>query len=289
MSTRVLITGASGQLGQALLASAPAGITAIPATRAEIDLSDPDGAAREVARIRPDILINAAAYVAVDRAESEEALAQTINGTAVGTLANALRDNGGRFVHVSTDFVFDGTSPRAYRLDDTIAPLSAYGRTKAAGEAAAGGDATVVRTAWLYGAGSANFVTTMLRLMRERDEVRVVTDQIGAPTWTNGLAGVLWGLAALDRPGVWHWSDAGVASWYDFALAIQEEALAVGLLSRQVPVIPIPGSEYPTPAPRPSFSLLDSRATREALGLDAVHWRVNLRRFLGDMAAAARA
>lgn len=145
-----------------------------------------------------------------------------------------------------------------------------------------GADATVVRTAWVYAAGGANFVATMLRLMREREEVRVVADQIGAPTWAPGMAEVLWGLAARRAGGMWHWSDAGAASWYDFAVAIEEEARATGLLDRPCKVIPIATTDYPTPARRPAFSLLDNSATREALGLDAVHWRVNLRRMLGS-------
>jgi dTDP-4-dehydrorhamnose reductase len=228
------------------------------------------------------VLVNAAAYTAVDRAEGEEELAFAVNARAVGAMAAAVSAIGGHLVHVSTDFVFDGGSAAAYLPDDARNPLSAYGRSKAAGEDAAGPGASVLRTAWVYGAGGANFVSTMLRLMRSLPQVRVVADQIGAPTWTRGLADVAWGLALRRAPGTYHHCDAGVASWYDFAVAVQEEALSVGLLEAGVPVVPITTADYPTPARRPAFSLLDSRATRELLGTEAVHWRVNLRRMLAE-------
>jgi dTDP-4-dehydrorhamnose reductase len=281
---KVLVTGAAGQLGRALVAAAPADCACIAVGRAELDLADAAAIRRMIGRHAPDLVINAAAYTAVDRAESEETLARAVNADAVGTLADALRQDGGRLVQVSTDYVFDGESTRAYRPDAARNPQSSYGRTKAAGEDAAGPDATILRTAWVYGAGGANFVSTMLRLMRERDEVRVVADQIGAPTWTGGLAQVLWRLALSRASGTFHYSDAGVASWYDFAVAIQDEALALGLLDRAVPIVPIGTGDYPAPARRPAFSLLDSSATRSALGLPAVHWRANLRRMLAELA-----
>jgi dTDP-4-dehydrorhamnose reductase len=188
-------------------------------------------------------------------------------------------------VYVSTDFVFDGAQGRPYAPDDVPNPLSVYGRTKLAGEEVVrrtfAGAALVVRTAWVYSAVGQNFALTMLRLMRERDAVDVVSDQIGSPTWAESLARALW--AAAARPevrGTHHWTDAGVASWYDFAVAIQEEALAAGLLARPVPVRPLRTEEYPTPARRPAYSVLATSQTREALGLPAVHWRTNLRLML---------
>lgn len=282
---KALITGAGGQLGRALAASVPPGWECAALDRAGCDLASEPAIRAAVAAHRPDVVLNAAAYTAVDRAESEEALATAINGTAPGILRDALAGHGGRLVHVSTDFVFDGTSSRAYCPADPRQPLSAYGRSKAAGEIAAGPDALVVRTSWVYAAGGANFVRTMLRLMRERDEVRVVADQIGAPTWATGLAETLWALALKGTTGILHHRDAGVASWYDFAVAVQEEALGLGLLDRQVPVIPISTADYPTPAHRPAFSLLNDTATRAVLGDSPAcarppHWRVNLRRML---------
>ena len=285
---KALVTGASGQLGRALLASVPEGWECVGLTRDALDLTEPAAIARRIAAEAPAVVLNAAAYTAVDRAESEEDLAYAVNAEAVGAMAKAVRTLGGHLVHVSTDFVFDGQSSRAWQPLDERVPLSAYGRTKAAGEDAAGPDATVVRTAWVYGAGGANFVATMLRLMSTREEVRVVADQIGAPTWASSLAAVVWALAARRAKGMFHYSDAGVASWYDFAVAIQEEALALGLLERAVPIVPITTADYPTPARRPAFSLLDSSATHALLGTTPVHWRVKLRRMLKEQQALER-
>ena len=279
---KALVTGARGQLGSALIAGAPSGWSVVALDHATLDLADA-GAVRERVRAEaPDLVLNAAAYTAVDKAESEEVRANAINGEAVAAMVSALAETSGRLVHVSTDFVFDGMSPRAYRPGDPRAPISAYGRSKAAGEAALRDVDLLVRTAWVYTAGGANFVRTMLRLMRERDEVRVVADQIGSPTWAPGLARTIWALVAADASGIFHQSDAGVASWYDFAVAIHEEALAIGLITREVPVRPIATAEFPTPASRPAFSLLDCSATRALLGDGYTHWRVNLRRMLEE-------
>ena len=279
---KVLVTGASGQLGAALVVAAPAAVAVTALVRAECDLADPASIAAVISAHQPDVLINAAAYTAVDRAESEVDLAMRINGEAVLVMRRALDEHGGRLVQVSTDFVFDGTSNRAYAPDARRNPLSTYGLSKAAGEDAAGADALIVRTSWVYAAGGGNFVRTMLRLMRERDEVNVVADQIGAPTAGRGLAATIWALVAKNATGVYHHRDAGVASWYDFAVAIQEEALALGLLTRAVPIRPIPASAYPVPARRPAFSLLDDSATRALLGDAPSHWRINLRHMLKE-------
>ena len=279
---KALVTGANGQLGRALAATVPPGWTCVALDRAGLDLADAPSIRAVVEVHRPDLILNAAAYTAVDRAESEEALATAINGTAVGLLREAADALGAHLVHISTDFVFDGSSSRAYAPGDPLAPLGAYGRSKAAGEAPPGPGATAIPTPWVPAPSGAKFPPPMLRLMRERDEVRVVADQIGAPTWASGLARVAWALGERRAGGVFHHSDAGVASWYDFALAVQEEALALGLLSREVPVVPIATADYPTPAARPAFSLLDSSATRALLGWPAVHWRVQLRSMLKE-------
>ena len=279
---KALITGANGQLGKALTSSCPDGWKCVALDRAALDLTDAGAIGRVIAEHQPDVVFNAAAYTAVDRAESEPALAMAINGAAPGLLAAALARFGGRLVHVSTDFVFDGASGRGYRPDDTRNPLSAYGRTKAAGEDAAGADAIIVRTSWVYTAGHANFVRTMLRLMRERDEVRVVADQIGSPTWAPGLAATLWGLALAGQTGIYHHHDAGVASWYDFAVAIAEEAFDLAILSRIPAIVPITTADYPTPAVRPAFSVLDDTKTRQVLSDRPPHWRSNLRTMLEE-------
>ncbi|MFW2446066.1 MAG: dTDP-4-dehydrorhamnose reductase [Qipengyuania pacifica] len=271
---KVLITGAGGQLGSSLVASAPADAQLQAVGTGECDFTKTDAIAALVVEAKPDVIVNAAAYTAVDRAEREEATARSINADAVKALVAA---HAGKLVHVSTDFVFDGTSSRPYRPDDTPAPLSAYGRTKAEGEDYLRDSDILVRTAWVYSAGGANFVRTMLRLMHEKPTLNVVADQIGAPTWAPGLAATIWKLIDGDAAGTFHHSDAGVASWYDFAVAIQEEALALGLLSKSIPIVPIPTSAYPTPAARPAFSLLDCSSTRDLLGDRHVHWRENLR------------
>ena len=279
---KVLITGANGQLGTALAACTPLGVALVLAGRAELDIADGAAVSPFIAQVQPDIIINAAAYTAVDRAEGEEALATTINGIAVAHLANAATTHQARFVHISTDFVFDGQTHTPYRSNAATNPLSAYGRSKLTGEGAAlsNPSALLVRTAWVYAAHGNNFVKTMLRLMTERDEVRVVADQIGTPTHAASLARSVWGLIGHQASGLYHATDAGTASWYDFAVAIQEEALAVGLLTRSVPIIPIPTSAYPTPAMRPAYSVLDKSATWDVLGQPAAHWRVELRAML---------
>ena len=281
---KVLIVGGKGQLGRGLAATAPEEADIVSHDIDTLDIGDAAALRACVSEVKPAILFNAAAYTAVDKAESEEALALVVNGTAVGTLAEAARSVGARFVHVSTDFVFDGTSGMPYRPDAAPNPVSAYGRTKLAGEQAAGQDALIVRTAWVYAPTGGNFVRTMLRLMSERPEVRVVADQIGTPTYAPDLARALWMLAGRGVTGIHHYTDAGAASWYDFAVAIQEEALAIGLLDKAVPVIPIATSDYPTPARRPHYSVLDKTSAYAALGGPAPHWRSNLRMMLREIA-----
>ncbi len=283
---KTLIVGKNGQLGRELVASAPQGWQVTPLGRAEMDIRDREAVGRAVEELRPELVINAAAYTAVDRAESEPDLAYAINGHGVAHLAEATRAAGARLIHVSTDFVFDGRNSLPYLPADRPNPVSVYGASKLEGERLAaaycGRDAVIVRTSWLYGAGGSNFVTTMLKLMAEREELRVVADQVGTPTWTGGLAEAIYGLATMEASGIQHWSDAGVASWYDLAVAVQEEALALGLLKRAVPVLPIRSEEYPTPARRPAYSVLDKSETWRLLGGAAPHWRVGLRMMLKE-------
>lgn len=284
MTATALITGAAGQLGCELQATAPAGVRVVALDRHGLDITDPEAVRRVFGELRPDVVLNAAAYTAVDRAEEEEALALAINAEGPGHLAAACASTGTALIHVSTDFVFAGDSGHPYLPDAPTGPQGAYGRSKLAGERAvqrAHPRAMIVRTGWVYSSFGSNFVKTMLRLMRERDTLSVVCDQVGTPTWARGLATALW--SAVDQPllqGVYHWSDAGVCSWYDFAVAIAEEATALGLL-RQLPVVqPIPASAYPTPARRPACSVLDKQSTWEALQRVPPHWRVQLRSML---------
>ncbi|MEO0462976.1 MAG: dTDP-4-dehydrorhamnose reductase [Pseudomonadota bacterium] len=277
---KVLITGAGGQLGGALQRTAPAHVDLNA-----IDVDDVDFTEDAMLRARlvveaPDVLINAAAYTAVDKAEADEETALEVNSGAVAVMAQAMAEQGGKLVHISTDFVFDGQASRPYQPSDPRAPISAYGRTKAAGEDHLRDSDLLVRTAWVYEAGGANFVRTMIRLMNERDELGIVADQVGSPTWATGLARTIWGLIETGASGTFHHSDDGQISWHDFAVAIAEEAKALGLLETIPTINPITTADYPTPARRPAFSVLDCSATRAALGEGPVPWRANLRLML---------
>lgn len=274
---KALITGAGGQLATALVATAPADVDVVLTGIDDLDITDVAAVRAAVDAHRPALILNAAAYTAVDKAESDEALAHAVNATAVGHLAEAASAVGARLVHVSTDFVFDGERGTPYPVEAATAPLGVYGRTKLAGEEAAGSEALIVRTAWVYAPIGGNFVRTMLRIMAANPQVRVVSDQIGSPTYAPALARTLWALAEQGATGMYHYTDSGVASWYDFAVAIQEEAIALGLLDQAVPVIPITTADFPTPARRPSYSVLDKSKTAAALGGPAPHWREHLR------------
>ncbi len=278
-----LIAGSQGQLGRALQATASGAVSAPP--EADFNILDAATVSRIVSEARPSLVINAAAYTAVDKAEGDAAAAHAVNATAAGYLAKAAVDAGAGLVHISTDFVFDGTSSVPYSPDARPAPLGVYGATKLAGEEAVRAQhpaPLIIRTAWVYAAAGNNFVKTMLRLMRERDQLKVVADQIGTPTHADSLSRAIWALTAAGVTGTHHWTDAGAASWYDFAVAIQEEALAIGLLDRQVPVVPIRTQDYPTPARRPAMSVLDKSSSWAITG-PAAHWRVELRAALAAM------
>ena len=288
---RVVVFGAGGQVGRAVVKMAPAGHEVLARTHADVDIADASAIGRALGEARPDWVVNAGAYTAVDLAEDEPGKAAAINDLAVGILADAAGRCGSRLVHLSTDFVFDGGSSRAYLPGDAPRPLGVYGVTKLGGErrVLGGGCAGIVlRTAWVYAAEGRNFVLTMLRRMRERELVKVVSDQIGTPTWASGLARAVWGLIDAEAAsGIHHWTDLGVASWYDFAVAIHEEALECGLLKRPIEIVPIQASEYPARARRPAFSVLDTSATRALLRTTpAVHWRCNLRTMLNELRAA---
>ena len=289
---KVLITGAGGQAGSELRQTAPAGMDLICLQRRQLDITDKQAVNKAVAAARPDLIINAAAYTAGDRAESEPGPAHAINADGAGHLARAAIAAGARFFHLSTDFVFAGDQASPYRETDPPGPLSVYGQSKLAGEeqvrAATQDQALIIRTGWLYAAQGRNFVNTILRLLAEKSSLGVVCDQIGTPTWARTLAQTLW--AAATRPelqGIYHLSDAGVASWYDFAVAIQEEGLRLGLLAKTIPINPINSSAYPTPARRPAFSVLDKTSTWRDFGLHGRHWRICLREMMEELKPCA--
>ena len=291
---RVLLTGAGGQLGTALQKSCPGAVELIATNQAELDLSDAKACAAMVAALKPDWVLNGGAYTAVDRAEEQPQLAEAVNAAAPRAFAEALAELGsGRLLQISTDFVFSGQQGHPYGAEDQAAPLGVYGASKARGEAAVlevlgQQRACVLRTSWLYGPVGKNFCLTMLRLheikAKAGDQLNVVADQVGCPTHTAGLASACWQVLARDIGGMQQWSDAGVASWYDFAVAIGEEAVALGILATAAKVNPISTAEYPTPAQRPSYSLMDCSASRKALGLEPLHWRQGLRQVLASIA-----
>jgi dTDP-4-dehydrorhamnose reductase len=284
---KMLIIGANGQLGSELLGTCPDRSRAVGIDLPEIDITDPVQTGSVLAAHQPDWVVNCAAYTQVDKAESDPETARAVNSDGPANLAGAARKLRAGFIHISTDFVFSGDQGRPYRPGDRPDPKSVYGKTKLAGERAVldilGKDALIIRTAWLYASHGNNFVKTMLRLMTEKDSLRVVDDQIGTPCWAKGLAAAVWAAAAKDVKGIFHWTDAGVASWYDFAVAVQEEALAAGLLDRSIPIHPVPTSEYPTPARRPAFSVLDKKDLVAATGLQPLHWRHQLRYMLLEL------
>ena len=294
---KVLLTGASGQLGRILSRAVPDGVELIPCSRNELDLSDAQACGSAVQRHHPDWVLNAAAYTAVDRAEAEPELAMAVNAAGPAALAAALAQTGGRLLQISTDFVFSGRQGSPWRPEQTVEPLGVYGASKAAGERAALvlPGARVLRTSWLHGPVGRNFCRTMLRLHGARsaagEPLPVVADQVSCPTATHTLARACWRAIGVgadpDGPRILHWSDDGVASWYDFALAIGELGSAAGLIAAAAEVYPIPTSRYPTAARRPSFSLLDCATSRQALGLRGIHWRNALAAVLSEIAGGS--
>ena len=283
---KALILGSKGQLGRALQNSRLPGFEFAAVDRLECDISDEGAIHRTIQSSNADIVINAAAYTAVDRAENDRDLAHAINGVAPGWMAEACVAAGKKFMHVSTDFVFGMGHSRPIHTDATPNPINIYGKSKLQGEINVQTimpNALIVRTSWVYGAQGNNFVKTMLRFMLEKDELGVVSDQIGTPTAVEGLAAALLSLAQSGSRGIMHFTDSGVASWYDFAVAINEDACAIGLLPQLIRISPIPSTAYPTAAERPSYSVLDTSATWQILGAHAPHWRVALRKILSEI------
>jgi len=281
MRLRILLTGARGQLGAALAGLLPAHGDVVAMDRSTLDLADADAIVRVMREVAPDLVVNAGAYTAVDLAERERDAAFAVNARAPGILAEEARRRGAVLIHYSTDYVFDGTGTRPYREDDPTAPLGVYGASKLAGEQAIQGSGArhlILRTAWVYAAHGKNFLLTMLRLAKERDELRVVADQVGTPTSAALIADTTAGLLSqpLRDSGLWHLTAHGQTSWHGFATAIMEEATARGLLDRAPRVVPIATAEYPTPARRPAYSCLDTTAIAADFGLPPPTWQIGL-------------
>lgn len=284
---RILLTGKNGQLGSELQPLLTTLGEVFAVGRDTLDLAKPDAISSLMAEIKPHIVVNAAAYTAVDKAETETDLATAINGIAPGILAAESQRINAKLIHVSTDYVFDGTQSHPYVETDPTNPLGQYGASKLAGEQAilaTDANYAIIRTAWVYGAGgTGNFVKTMLRLGREREELRVVMDQVGTPTWTGDLATAIVQLIPQlnsETSGIYHYTNSGVTSWYDFAIAIFEEAKLLGVPLKIQQVIPITTAEYPTPARRPAYSVLNGKKLATLLGNHPPQWRSGLRTML---------
>ncbi len=284
---KILLTGGSGQLAQELHPILLSSGEVIGVDRARLDLSQPETIRQAIAEIQPHLVVNAGAYTAVDKAESEPELAQAVNGIAPGIIAEECEKLGATLIHISTDYVFDGSQGYPYRETDSTNPLGSYGKSKLAGEEAirqAGNRHIIIRTAWVYGnGGKGNFVKTMLRLGKDREEIRVVADQIGSPTWTGDLAAGISQIIPEIQPeifGTYQYTNSGVCSWYDFAIAIFEEAEKLGFPLKIKRVIPITTAEYPTPAKRPAFSVLSPVKISGILGTYPPYWRESLRQML---------
>lgn len=285
---KTLAMGCNGQLGHSLADTASVNVNLIGLDLPELDITDASAVLEICRETRPDVIVNAAAYTAVDQAESESALATSVNVEGPRNIAIASREVGARLIHISTDFVFDGQSSTPYKADAVTNPLSVYGQTKRDGELTVleetSGTAVVIRTSWLYSKTGSNFVKTMLRLMGERDELGIVADQFGSPTWADSLAEALWAFVdAPEHSGIFHWTDSGEMSWQEFAVAIQQEALALGLLGKAIPIHAIKTEDYPTAATRPAYSVLDCSSTIQAINIQPAEWRTNLRRMLKGM------
>lgn len=288
---KVIITGKGGQLAWELEQLSPKEYDVLCVGIDELDITNEMLVNEFIVNEQPDIVINAAAYTAVDKAEEEIELAYAVNELGTQYLASACKKINARILHVSTDFVFDGSQTTPYQTDVIPNPINVYGASKLAGDNALQTilphNSVIVRTAWVYSKHGSNFVKSMLRLMQEKSQLGIIYDQIGTPTWAKGLAEWLWRIA--EKPevdGTFHWTDAGIASWYDFAVAIQELGIEKGMLKSAIPILPIPTSAYPTPAKRPAFSVIDKSSAEVVSGLQTTHWRKQLSFMMDELSLA---
>ena len=287
---KILLTGGSGQVGQEIIKSKPEEIKIINPSRKTLDLSDYIACKKFVKDHKPDWIINCGAYTQVDKAEENIQLSQKINGYALGAFVEASNETNTNLLHISTDFVFDGNQNFPYNENQKRNPLSQYGSSKALGEELIEKKindiekATILRTSWVISPIGNNFILTMLRLHSEKEIIKVVSDQIGCPTSAGDLAKVCWRIIELKKkkklPFIFHWTDAGVASWFDIAVAVGELAKELGINKKEAIVLPINTSQYPTLAQRPKYSLLNTQNASNLLDINPIHWRKNLRNIL---------
>ena len=286
---KVLVTGKSGQVGHDVCKSAPKDVEVVAFNHQQLDITSQNDIKEKIESEKPDLIINCAAYTAVDKAESERETAYNINAIAAGNLAELASQNAIRLIHLSTDFVFDGKKSSPYQPEDDRNPISAYGKSKSQGETLVqenNPDASIIlRASWIYSLTGRNFVKTMMELFNTQDEIRVVSDQVGAPTYSKNLALTIWSLVKSDiRTGIYHWSDNGVASWYDLALATYDLCHDIGLTNRDINFVPVSTDQYPTAAKRPSYSLLDISKTQKVWGVKSEYWRTALKKMLVEYA-----
>lgn len=291
-AVKILVTGADGQLGKDLvpriIRTWQTGVEVIAFDRAGLDVIDAKAVVMAVGSLKPDVIINCAAYTKVDLAEKERDKAFSVNRDGPANLADAALMTGAYLIHISTDFVFDGKKSSPYNEDDATAPLSVYGESKLSGEieiARRMSEYAIIRTSWLYGVSGSNFVKTILRLASERDGLTVVYDQAGGPTWTTDLSEAVIALVKMRFDGrapigMYHFANEGVASWYDFAVAIIAEARSRGLSLNCRSIEPILSKDYPTPARRPAYSVLDKTKIKKVCGLVIPHWTTSLRNMM---------
>lgn len=283
MQERIILLGGFGQLGTLIQESLPSGIELFAFSSADFDIRNLNQHQAIYKDLAPTTIINASAYTQVDKAESEHELAYAVNADGPANIAKSCPDNC-RIIHISTDFIFDGAKNSPYLPADQASPLSVYGASKLAGEEkllAVRPDSLILRTSWLYSAQGQNFMNTMLKLMKERDELSVVNDQLGTPTSAHTLAKVVWRFVAnRELKGKFHWADQGETSWFDFAVEIQQQALALGLLDKQIPLRAISTQDYPTPAQRPKYSVLDKSETYNAINFTGLNWQDELGKVL---------
>lgn len=283
MTEKIILLGASGQLGRQLAESRPEDIELLALRHAELDICDSLAVKSLLQTFQPTQIINAAAYTRVDDAETDSESAFAVNARGPAVIAENCTANC-RVIHISTDFVFNGKSNRPYQPFDETGPLSVYGKSKLQGELnlfSRRPDSLVIRTAWLYSSQGKNFLTTMLRLMAEREELGVVADQFGTPTSVISLAEAIWRFVAKpELQGIYHWTDQGIASWYEFACEIQRLALDMNLLDKKIPIRALTTQEYPTPAQRPAYSVLEKSSAYLAINFTGLPWQAELEKVL---------
>ncbi len=295
---KILLTGSEGQLGRALISYKPNNFELIAKSKKDLDITNDQECITTISKEKPKWVINASAYTLVDQAEINHQAAFSVNSNGIKNLAKAMKKLGGNLLHFSTDFVFSGNQSKPYTPDQKANPINIYGKSKARGENALQeslnktNQGIILRTSWLIGSVGRNFALTILKSHKEQENISVVCDQIGSPTSTSSLARASWKLIQLKEsasinniqiPNIYHYSDAGIASWYDLAIAIGEISEELGLIKKAAKVIPIPSSCYPTKALRPTFSVLDCSSTYQLLGLEPLHWRSSLYELLQEL------